>query len=225
MADEKSVSSHLKIPFEEYDSRIRTFVPGYEEMLDEAEALASLFLGDRPTILDLGIGTGAFAERCLGLRPEASIIGIDSDPKMLEVARSRLGSAKKLDLRCGSFLDVEFPEVDLIAGTISLHHVPEAEAKKALYQRCRESLRPRGVLLMADCFPARNEALSARGWAAWRNHLERFYTPDETTGYFEAWSGEDTHFPLEDELEWLREVGFETAVTWRKDPFAVVLGS
>jgi hypothetical protein len=78
---------------------------------------------------------------------------------------------------------------------------------------------------MADCFPSRNEALAARGWAAWRSHLERFYTPEETTAYFEAWSGEDTHFPLEDELEWLCEVGFETAVTWRKDPFAVVVGS
>jgi SAM-dependent methyltransferase len=223
MANEKSVSAHLNIALQDYDSRIRTFVPGYEEMLDEAEDLASLFLGQRPTILDLGIGTGAFSERCLRLRPEAAIIGIDSDPEMLKVARVRLHFATELDLRFGSFLEMELPEVDLIAGTISLHHVPDPETKKALYDRCRESLRDGGVMLVADCFPARNEALAERGWAVWRRHLERFYTPEETTAYFEAWSGEDTHFPLEDELEWLRGAGFQAEVTWRRDPFAVVL--
>jgi tRNA (cmo5U34)-methyltransferase len=222
MTDQKSVSSHLKIAIEDYDYRIRTFVPCYEEMLDEVEKLAGVSLGDHPTVLDLGIGTGAFSERCLRLRPQSRLIGIDSDPEMVAIALDRLKAAAEIDLRCVSFLDAELPPVDLIGGVLSLHHVPEAEAKRGLYLRCRRALSRGGPFLMADCFPPRDPDLSAGGWASWRRHLEQTYAPEETSAYFEAWSWEDTHFSLEDELLWLDQAGFQTEVTWRKDLFAVI---
>lgn len=222
MSHGRSVSSHLNIALDEYDHRIRTFVPYYEEMLEEAERLVGIFASPRPTVLDLGIGSGAFSERCLKHRPEARLIGVDTDPGMMEMARVRLRAAPGLELLCGDYLEVELPEADLIGGTISLHHVPEPKAKKALFQRCRRALRPGGIMVMADCLPPIHEALRAGGWVAWRSHLERFYTPEETTAYFEAWSGEDTYFPLEDELRWLRSAGFQPEVTWRRNLFAVV---
>ena len=58
MSEKPGVSSHLKIPLEEYDQRIRTFVPFYEEMLEELERIVGSLAQQRPTILDLGIGTG-----------------------------------------------------------------------------------------------------------------------------------------------------------------------
>ena len=222
MDDQKSFSSHLKIDIGEYDDRVLTFIPYYLEMLDEVERLAGLYLDENPTVLDLGVGTGAVSERCLRLRPEANITGIDSDSEMLEGARVRLKAAKRIDLICESFLDVEFPEADLIGGTLSIHHVPDPTTKQELYRRCMSSLRPGGVMLLADCFPPRDETLADRGWAEWRSHLESHYTPDETTAYFEAWSGEDTHFSLDDELDWLGLAGFRAQVTWRKDLFAVI---
>lgn len=42
-------------------------------------------------------------------------------------------------------------------------------------------------------------------------------------GFLEVWSGEDTDFPLVDELQWLGEAGFDPEVVWRKDHFAVLL--
>ena len=40
-----SVASHLGIPLPEYDARIRTFVPFYDEMLDGAAAYFALSAG------------------------------------------------------------------------------------------------------------------------------------------------------------------------------------
>ena len=223
MSDHPSVSCHLQIPLEEYDARIRTFIPCYEEMLEEVGRAAAASAVEEPTILDLGIGTGALAEVCLRTLPRGSVIGIDSDPEILKMARTRLQHHGGLELREESFLELALPSADLIVASFSLHHVPEPAAKKKLFFRCREALGTGGALLMADCFPPSSADRAEEGWLAWRRHLERFYSPDEVRGFFDAWAEEDTHFPLADELGWLKEAGFRTDVAWRKDLFAVLV--
>jgi tRNA (cmo5U34)-methyltransferase len=222
VTEKPGVASHLKIPLDEYDARIRTFVPYYEEMLDEIQATVASLDVDVRDILDLGIGTGALAERCLEVTPGARLVGIDTDPGMLDMARTRLEPYSHAELRCGSFLDEAFPESDLIVASISLHHVPEAETKKALYRRCEGALRAGGLFLQADCFPSSNPRLAVEGMRAWEAHLERHYTPEETRRYLDAWSEEDTHFPLSDEVTWLEEAGFRAEVVWRKGAWAVL---
>ena len=216
-----SVSSHLKIPLHEYDARIRTFVPYYEDMLEVVAAHFALAAGPQPTILELGIGTGALTERCRRERPAASCIGIDMDPGVLAMARDRLGGAG-VDLREGSYLEVPLPEADFVVASIALHHVQDASAKRVLYARCREAVKSGGAMIIADCFLPRLDAAGAAAMAAWQRFLERAYSPDESRAYLDAWAAEDTYFPLADELEWLRQAGFEPDVIWRRDLFAVV---
>ena len=215
------VSSHLGIPLHEYDARIRTFVPYYEAMLDAAAAWFALAAGAAPTVLELGVGTGALTERLLRERSDATSIGIDMDPAVLEMARARLGAARA-DLRVGSYLDVALPAADFVVASISLHHVRDAAAKRALYRRCREAVRPGGALIVADCFPPRLEAAQAEGMAAWRRFLERAYSAAEARAYLDAWATEDTYYPLADELGWLAGAGFAPDVVWRRDLFAVL---
>ena len=85
-----SVSTHLRIRLSEYDRRIRTFIPGYEDMLDVAASVLAPLARRRPRVLDLGIGTGALARRCVETVPGARLSGIDADEEMLEVADRRL---------------------------------------------------------------------------------------------------------------------------------------
>src|SRR5712691_1270234 len=82
------VAAHLGIDLAEYDERIRTFIPNYEEMLDVA---ASAVPRSARTIVDLGTGTGALSRRCLDRVPRARIVGIDADPDVLTIAAERLG--------------------------------------------------------------------------------------------------------------------------------------
>ena len=81
------VASHLGITLTEYDSRIRTFIPHYEEMLDVA---AAAIPPSARTIVDLGVGTGALSARCLAVARQARTVGIDLDPDILALAGRRL---------------------------------------------------------------------------------------------------------------------------------------
>ena len=216
------VTSHLNIRLDEYDTRIRTFVPDYETQLDITAEALRLLDATQPTIIDVGIGTGALTARCLEVHPRARIIGIDTDEGMLKVARKRLSQHSELELVHGDFLRVPLPPCDAIVASLALHHVPTPGEKQAFYRRCRGALRPAGLLVSADCYPGREEGLAEVHHEAWVAHLQHSYTREESVGHLEAWADEDTYFPLEDELGWLRASGFLPEVLWRKDGFAVV---
>ncbi|MEX2527660.1 MAG: class I SAM-dependent methyltransferase [Gemmatimonadota bacterium] len=216
-----SVSSHLGIPLHEYDARIRTFVPYYEDMLDAAAACFALAAESQPTVLELGIGTGALTERCRRHRPATSCIGIDMDHDVLTMAKARLGT-ERVDLRVGSYLDLPLPEADFIVASLSLHHVQGASAKRTLYSRCRDAVRSRGMMIIADCFLPQLHAATALGMKSWQEFLEQSYTAEEAGAYLKAWASEDTYFPLADELDWLSAAGFKPDVIWRRDLFGVI---
>jgi trans-aconitate methyltransferase len=212
-----SVARHLGIDLREYDSRIQSFIPGYDAMLDAA---AAALRGDERVIVDLGVGTGALAARCLRRSPHARLVGIDRDQGMLRAAAGRLGD--RATLRCESFMRAEMPRCDAFAASLALHHVRTRAAKRRLYERLRLALRPRGRLLIADCCPAADAATAAKQREAWRAHLRRSYTARETAAYFAAWADEDVYVPLADELRLLGDADFRPEVVWREGPFAVV---
>lgn len=218
-----SVSAHLRIQIDEYDARIRTFVPWYEQLIATTAQTLQLLEASSPTIVDLGIGTGALAAKCLEIRPEARLVGIDSDEAMLEVARSRLAGHSRIELIHGDFREVALPPCDAIVACIALHHIKTPVPKQALYAACSAALRPGGYLVSGDCFPAREARLAVSQRELWVTHLEQFYPRAEAEGYLAAWADEDTYFLLEDELQWLRGAGLTPEVVWREGGFAVVM--
>jgi len=217
-----TVANHLHIPLDEYDARIRTFVPGYEELIGNAAGALRLVSAASPVIIDLGIGTGALAAACLELRSDASLVGFDSDPGMLKAADARLARFARVRLEEADFTAVDLPACDAFVACISLHHIRTPDAKRAFYAKCHHALRPAGIFVSADCFPARHAALATLQREAWLAHLEAGYGRAEAESHLASWAGEDVYFPLETELEWLRAAGFEPEVIWRRDGFAVV---
>jgi tRNA (cmo5U34)-methyltransferase len=221
-----SVAQHLKIKLSEYDQRIRTFIPNYEEMLDEVAAIAALVEKPRPTIVDFGIGTGALSARCLQVMPKAHLVGIDSDPDILSLAQRRLarGNTPNPTLLHGDFLKTPLPRCDVIVATLALHHIHEAKVKQRFYAKCFAALRRGGIFANGDCFLADNAKLSQRYMKNWERHLCKFYSLKQAKNFFAAWAGEDTYFPLRQEIAMLASAGFEVEITWRRAPFAVVVG-
>ena len=219
-----SVASHLHIPLDDYDARIRTFIPGYEQMLDAAaESLRALETPD-PVILDLGTGTGALAARCISVRSDAKLIAIDEDAAILDMARHRLARAGAVaSFLHSSFLDGSLPRCDAIVTSLAFHHVATAERKQELYRECRRALAPRGLLISVDCFVSIDARLAELEREAWRAHLQRSYSAADTEEYFAAWAREDKYFPLVQELALLQSAGFTTDIAWRTAPFAVVV--
>jgi len=212
-----SVAAHLGINLAEYDARIRTFIPDYEEMLDAAAALV------RPgarRVVDLGTGTGALAARCLVRAPRARLVGIDVDPAMARVAARRLGT--RASFVTGDFARVPVPRCDTLVSSFALHHVRTRAAKARVYARLRRALSRGGQLIVVDCQPASDPAIAAQQVDAWRRHLRRRYPRAKADGFLRAWSREDVYVPLEAELTLMRRARLKPEVVWRKGAFAVV---
>jgi len=220
-----SVTSHLNIGTGEYDRRIRTFIPRYREMLREASKPLSLLPQRQLTILDLGIGTGALAACCIKIIPNAKIYGLDSDPAMLEVATRRLKAsrAKSCTLITGNFLDLPLPSCNVVTAALALHHVKTRQKKQRLYDRCFSALRPKGLLINADCFPPSTPSLARQAKEDWILHMSKVYTPRRAHYYLSAWAREDTYFPLNTELEMINQAGFKADVIWRNGIFGVIV--
>jgi tRNA (cmo5U34)-methyltransferase len=215
-----SVANHLAIDLREYDARIRTFIPRYEEMLDAAAATVNAV---RPRVLvDLGIGTGALASRVVR-RPGVRLIGIDEDESILAVAGTRL-RLPRTTFVAGSFLRVPIPPCDAIVSSLALHHIESLTAKGRLYRRAYAALRPTGVFVTADCFPSSLPTRAADGRRAWLDHLERSYTPRQARAYLRTWAREDFYTTIAQEMALMEAAGFKCDVVWRHDNFAVIAG-
>jgi ubiquinone/menaquinone biosynthesis C-methylase UbiE len=211
------VASHLGIDLTEYDSRIRTFIPHYEQMLDVA---AAAIPPQARTIVELGVGTGALSFRCLKVAPAARAIGIDVDPEILALARRRLG--ERATFGTGSFLRTPISRCDALVASFALHHVRTRAAKKGLYRRIGAALRPGGVFLNVDCQPAHDVPVRRAQFDEWLAHLRRSYTAAQARAIFTSWSHEDVYVPLDDEIALMRSAGLRVELLWRRGAFAVI---
>ena len=217
-----SVRRHLRVDIEAYDASIRRFIPGYEEMLRQAAAAVAAV---RPAlVLDLGSGTGALAEALLAREEVGAVELIDVDEEMLNQARTRLaafGPRARFSLR--SFDDA-LPACDAVAASLSLHHIPTLDKKGALFRRAFDALRPGGVLVNADVTMPAADPERARAWRGWADHLVASGIEEsQAWKHFDDWSGEDTYFPLDAELEALATAGFRARCAWRQGVSTLVV--
>jgi ubiquinone/menaquinone biosynthesis C-methylase UbiE len=221
-----SVSTHLAVSPARYDARIRSLIPLYDELIPEVARALDHAARPVRTIVDLGIGTGALARAFLEHAPGARVWGIDADPGMMAIARTRLGRLSRLvTMTTGNFLDAQLPACDAMVASYSLHHIRTTRAKLAFYRRCYRTLRPGGVLVNGDCAPASTPSGFARDLDVWFTHLGKsFGSRARGRRVYESWADEDVYLPLAEEIRLLERAGFAVDVPWRRSPFAVIVG-
>ena len=215
-------TSHLGIKFGEYDASIASLIPHYRELVAAAGGAVGALARTAPAVVDLGTGSGALAAEILRARPKARLIGIDADAAMLEAAQRRLHG--RIQVIHDNFERARIPRCDVVSASFALHHIATGRRKGALYRRCFASLRDGGMFVSADCFLASTTELQKHHREAWLQHLQKKYTRRKAENFLRTWAKEDVYFTLDRELELLKDAGFSTEVTWRKDCFAVVVG-
>jgi tRNA threonylcarbamoyl adenosine modification protein (Sua5/YciO/YrdC/YwlC family) len=182
-----------------YPAMIREDIPVYDRFQDELTHASGT--GAR-RMLELGTGTGETALRLLTRHPGAELVGIDENDAMLAVARTRLPS-DRVQLRV-SRLQHALPDgqFDLVASALCVHHLRGPE-KRDLFMRIRGALAPGGRFVLADVVrPA-----------------------DPGDAVTSLTPGFDHPSPLDDQLQWLTEAGFQARVTWRQADLAVVVAT
>ena len=215
-------TAHLGIKFGEYDRTIASLIPHYKELIEAAADAVAVAARTAPAVVDLGTGSGALAAEILKVRPKARLIGIDADAAMLDAARRRLKG--RIDTVHDDFEMARIPRCDVVSASFALHHIDAGRKKGALYKRCFTALRDGGMFVSADCFLAVDGKLRRHHRQAWLDHLQKKYTKKKAEHFLRTWAKEDVYFSLDRELELLKEAGFSTEVSWRKDSFAVVVG-
>jgi tRNA (cmo5U34)-methyltransferase len=174
---------------------VRDEIPGYGELQEQAAGATAGV--DARAILELGIGTGETTRRVLAYHSQARLTAIDSSPSMLQRARETYPGA---DIRL-SKLEDPLPEgpFDLVFSALAVHHLDGA-GKRDLFGRVHTALRPGGRFVLADVVVPENEA-DQQIEIDWVMDL-----PDR----------------LDDQLEWLRDAGFDAEPVWTFKDLAVV---
>ena len=202
---------------------IRRFIPGYETMLEVVAGTLAVSGPDH--VLDLGAGTGALSEAILAHDGAQRVELIDLDPEMLDQARQRLERfGGRVRFREASFL-APLPQCDGAVASLSLHHVPTMDEKRALYGRIRAAIRPGGVFVNGDAMMPADPAGRQAACRVWVDHMMACGI-DEARAFehIEEWGEEDTYFSLDEELTAMRDVGFEAECIWHERTMAVVVG-
>ena len=216
-----SVRRHMRVAVDAYDDSIRTFIPGYEEMLSEVACLVAAASPEH--VLDLGAGTGALTQALLRQCPNCSVELIDVDAEMLEQARERLAPfATRVQFNRRPFQGA-LPTCDAVVASLALHHVPTLAEKRRVFGAVHAALNAGGVFVNGDACMSADADIRRGAYRTWAAHLVSCgIAQAQAWRHFEDWADEDTYLPLEDELAALTAVGFEAECVWRSTPIAVV---
>lgn len=127
-----------------------------QQLIDQARIAPGM------TVVDLGCGTGTLAIMVKQAHPDARVIGVDVDAKILDIARAKVAAAGvDVELRHGAVQDVGLAahSVDRVLTSLVLHHLT-AEEKLSALRTLHATLKPGGELHVLDFGPPHNALMS-----------------------------------------------------------------
>ena len=215
-----------------YDAVRRNLVPCFDGFYGSALDVIGDWAGARTAAtleaLDLGAGTGLFSAMVLGRLPHARLHLVDVSDAMLAQARQRFAGA------AGSHVSFEVRDYtqgglggpwDLVLSALSIHHLDDG-AKRSLFARVFEALRPAGLFINAEQVLGPTPAAEARYRRLWDSQV--LGSGVDRLEYERAVDRmrHDRCATLADQLEWMRAAGFaEVDCAFKQWRFAVYFGT
>ncbi|CAN5554923.1 hypothetical protein BH11PLA2_BH11PLA2_05830 [soil metagenome] len=123
--------------------------------LSQQMTLVKRWVPSAASILEIGCGEGAVAQKLVTLYPTASITGIDISPKAGRLYRGDRSRVTFATTSAAEHAEVHAGQYDLILTCDVLHHVPW-EQHATLLRQARTLLKPGGVFVLKDWEPIKN---------------------------------------------------------------------
>jgi ubiquinone/menaquinone biosynthesis C-methylase UbiE len=143
-----------------YDAIAHIYDPWSRSVTEDVDFYVEHALASGGPVVELGVGTGRIAIPIA--RAGVHVIGVDSSPGMLEVAREAAASAgvsQLLDLRLGDIADPQVPErVPLVICPFrSLLHMQSEDEKLRALRAAHDVLERNGALVFDVFAPSRED--------------------------------------------------------------------
>ncbi len=220
-----------------YDAVRRNLVPCFDGFYGSALDVVSDWAGARASatldVLDLGAGTGLFSAMVTArlqqarLHLQGRIHLIDVSDAMLAQARQRFAGAAdsnvSFEVRDYAHGSLGGPW-DLVVSALSIHHLDDG-AKRSLFARVFEALRPAGLFVNAEQVLGPTPAAEARYRRVWDEQV--LGSGVDRNEYERAVERmlHDRCATLGDQLEWMRAAGFtDVDCAFKQWRFAVYFG-
>jgi ubiquinone/menaquinone biosynthesis C-methylase UbiE len=209
----------------DYDALKLRVIPGYREVQALVDRYAAVPDRAPARVLELGIGTGEWAERFLGCHPNVEFEGVDFSEQMRNVAGLRLEPFRdRVRLRAAD-LDDTLPRgsFDLVVSFFALHHMSD---KGRLVGDVAATLIEGGRFLWADIAKASTPALEQLFIDDWVAFMRQSGLEEEGISHVLRDHREnDLPEIVESQLAYLRGAGFDpAAVVWSHGKFVLFFG-
>jgi trans-aconitate methyltransferase len=162
-----------------WDVQQTRYIADREERFAVIGDIVTRAVGDSlaPVVLDIGCGPGSLAGRLAQRLPHAVLLGVDIDPLLLALGRTRYGHRVHFidtDVTAAGWTRALSPVqlIDAAVSTTALHWVPPERLAK-LYLDLAALLRPGGVLVNGDHLKLTDPALAELAEAAEQGRAER----------------------------------------------------
>lgn len=220
--DSKHIDKTFHKVAADYDRNKLGFLPEYEKSVELLLEYLVFPPKKKLSILELGPGTGAFAEKLLHKFSGAVYMGLDISQIMLDITYSRLKkNASRLTLQKADLNQDRIKGCfDLVVSLYTLHHV---ENKRALFSDIYDSLKENGVFAFIDVVKAQNFRLEEVFLRHWREFMESGGLDRQRVDeIIEEHVENDRHESVEFQLDLLERAGFRhREVTWKQEKFAM----
>jgi len=193
---------------DQYDQQRRMIIPCFNDFYQTAIDLIPFNGSDSFKFLDLGAGTGLLTAFIISVFPNATVTLMDLSEKMLEKARERFSSNKRVNFLIWDYSHSTLPEeYDLIVSAMSIHHLTDNE-KKLLYQRAFDALKREGAFINADLVKGETDNIEQKYHDMWMNWIqETGLSKNELLKIIDRMQY-DRPSSLNIQLQWLKEIGF-----------------
>jgi tRNA (cmo5U34)-methyltransferase len=208
----------------EYDAWVEQALPTYEELFSVAVELIPHPTDAAISVVDLGAGSGLFSERVLSSHPNARFTLFDASRAMLTRAGRRFAGHPDrfafVEQRLEQFSEPQ--RFDLAISSLAIHHL-EHSAKRALFRKIHAALRPGGAFINVD--QVRGDLpFGELYWSTWLTKVRESGAPEPLIqASIERRREFDRDASLPEQLEWLRQAGFEADCIYKHYFVAVLL--
>ena len=193
---------------DQYDQQRRKIIPCFNDFYQTLIDLIPFGVSDSFRFLDLGAGTGLLTASIISAFPNATVTLMDVSEKMLEKARERFSSNKRVNFLIWDYSHSTLPgEYNLIVSAMSIHHLFDNE-KKSLYQRVFDALKCKGVFINADLVKGETAKIEQKYQDIWMSWIRKTDLSKNELSKIIDRMQYDRPSSLNIQLQWLKEIGF-----------------